>query len=267
MPRKRRRDWKWVLRKSLPWLGLVATVWLILVPVVWSLFVFFVPWVPIIVVSVLVFALWVVIAWDSITDDGGAIFLCCAGAGGVAFLAAWGLAYLTVNWTRSHYLEASGLKAKQQDFAGAGQIKKDLGAAVLGKVVVLESLNGSSYHFSPMQFELPGELMPSSDAEVGTVVLISYGNSIVGHYTSGTTASQWQAWVQCLDYPHKTLYYSNSFSGSAPPRAINLPQEGEGHKPTAQIRDWLLNLPRHPLGPHPQDTNPGEIGKPKWPKF
>jgi hypothetical protein len=118
---------------------------------------------------------------------------------------------------------------------------------VRGKVVFIDENKGQ---IDDLSFKLPPELRAEIAGEVGTIVLLSCTESVVGNYQPiWVHATQWQCQSKITDDEEKRLVGSVRFTGSGPPPSINVdprspPRLVSGSRPEAEILNWICALPR-----------------------
>jgi hypothetical protein len=205
-----------------------------------------VPFLPLWIVTGIVFVVWMGALWKMTADDSNRLWLSAVLAA-LTFLAGWGLSYQIVEANRNGYLEASGLKAKVGEYVASGRFQRRQSPVIVGKVVVLERDGTANYRFDYMHYKITDALRPSSHSQVGTVVLIDWNRAAVGTYTNGSTAYQWSAQVQIIDFRQQAVIHAESFAGTPPPVLKSSRESGTGSKPDGEIVEWLDGLPRQAL--------------------
>ncbi len=151
--------------------------------------------------------------------------------------------------------ENAKFKKHIAEYLAVSEEQPGLGAYIRGRVVVIHVSNNKD---GPGQREevddevfplLPADLRASRPEDVGTVVVLKWSADVFGVYPAGdrtATALVHTCEARIIDLSLSAIVARQSFRGGDPPASIAGGREAYGSKPTQQIADWLLSLPREP---------------------
>ncbi len=117
---------------------------------------------------------------------------------------------------------------------------------IKGKVLVIDE---KSMELDGVHFQLPNELRPANQDDVGTIVLLKWDLDLVGRYGSGGYAFASTCSVHVCDQVERCLVARTKFS-NPPPEKITLygsspgPVGATGEKPVSEVLDYIEKLPR-----------------------
>ena len=131
----------------------------------------------------------------------------------------------------------------QEYLAMAGPAAPTSEGYVKGKVITVDTKDKSIDY---LYFDLPEELQAKTPDEVGTVVLLQWGEEQVGHYDSPTGPGAYKHTCQVIlvDKERKAVVGGRRFVGSDPPQRKKSSESGYGSKPTSEIVTFLRTVPR-----------------------
>lgn len=119
---------------------------------------------------------------------------------------------------------------------------------VVGKVVVIDEIRRE---VDPVFYELPEELYAKDANEIGTLVIVACGTTILGEYRSrGSEVGVFKAYasnctVEVVDRGGRVRSFHSVASKEAPPLVQG---SLDGHwyapRPTRDIAAWIVGLPR-----------------------
>lgn len=116
------------------------------------------------------------------------------------------------------------------------------GAYVKGKILPVNSGDRAVDWF---YYEVPETMRANSPEEVGTVVLLQWGEDQVGQYGgSGGGAFVRTCHVTVVDHAKREIVGQSQFRGGDPPRTSRRGSSQHGSYPTEQILSYLRGLPK-----------------------
>ncbi len=246
--RKRRRSNKKQKGSLAPYLALGAvgvSLLLLLIPILISLNSRHLPIIASVIVGVVVFVGWLTLSLTTFLWNPGPCWGFSAVVGAGVLLGALGITALITWRNRSQYLETSGLLGHLPSYRQSNQRRRKGSPELIRKPVILESgPNAPKLEVSDLHFQLADDLMPESQAEVGTIVFVHFRKKLVGRYDRGGDGYQWQALVQLVDYRQRTQYYTRTFTGTSPPQRVRDRGDHTGSKPTSEVMEWVNSLPQ-----------------------
>jgi hypothetical protein len=94
-------------------------------------------------------------------------------------------------------------------------------------------------------YEVPEGMRAATPAEVGTVVLLNWGEQQIGQYgTSGGGAYVRTCRVTVIDHERRVTLDQREFRGGDPPKSSRRGSSAHGDYPTQQIISYLRGLPK-----------------------
>jgi hypothetical protein len=176
-------------------------------------------------------------------------------AGGVFLIVGLGVGIFLIVHFAGRAAENARFKKHIGDYLAVTEEQPGLGAYLRGRVVVIHVSNNKD---GPGQREevddevsplLPAELRAKSPEDAGTVVVLKWSADVVGVYPAGdrtATALVHTCEARIIDLSLSAIVARQSFRGGDPPVSIAGGREAYGSKPTKEIADWLVSLPREP---------------------
>jgi hypothetical protein len=89
--------------------------------------------------------------------------------------------------------------------------------AALGKMVIVD-MDARDFHWT-FERALPQDMRPRTNAEVDYVVQVRNARKLVGRYSRGGSAYQWQCDYQLVDFRAGRTVFSGSIQGTPPPQS------------------------------------------------
>jgi hypothetical protein len=140
-------------------------------------------------------------------------------------------------------VQSDPFKNNLAEYTNTGSFKEQVGATpyIKGKIVVV---NKADIKVDDPYFDLPEDVKAVKPEEVGTIVWVTYDPRLVGRYTNGAAGYQYTATVTVIDKANGTIVGRSSFTGSEPPSTKKGSGDAYGSKPSDDIKNYLLGLPR-----------------------
>jgi len=113
-------------------------------------------------------------------------------------------------------------------------------SGVRGKLVVIDKATGQ---LDPVWGKIPDNMRAANPADVGTVVWLSWSESLVGHYKGGQPAYRSDVKVTVIDRATSAVLGTKTFSNE-PPSTITAGGSGgaSGKRPEAEVVKYLRAL-------------------------
>jgi hypothetical protein len=112
-----------------------------------------------------------------------------------------------------------------------------------GKIIAIDKNRNI---IDKLYYDLSEELRANTPEEVGTIVWLQCDENVVGYYgstqTEGSEATYWTCDVTIIDKSIPAILEKRNFAGAPPPSKSA--GSGTGGKPTKEIIDYLVSLPR-----------------------
>lgn len=137
--------------------------------------------------------------------------------------------------------EASPFKANLVEYSKDYPFGGATDPYVTGKVVVV---NKTEQKIDDPFFDLPTDVKAAKPEDVKTIVQIAYEQRQVGTYGGSGKAYQYTAYVTVIDKSTGKMVGKTSFEGTEPPSSVKKGSNGYGSKPTTEIKNYILQLPR-----------------------
>lgn len=159
----------------------------------------------------------------------------------VGVLAVLGTGFLVTQLVRGS--QADPFKNNLADYISSSAFKEQFTATpyIKGKLVVV---NQSEVKVDDPYFDLPEDIKALKPEEVGTIVWVSYEPVVVGRYTGGSAGYRYTGKVTVIDKTAGAIVGRTSFKGGEPPSTKRGSGDAYGSKPTEEIKNYLLSLPR-----------------------
>lgn len=131
------------------------------------------------------------------------------------------------------------------EFAAATGAPSDRRPQLRGRVVPVDQVDGTVE--AEVYIRLPDELQARSPDEASTVVLLRYGDEVVGDYGGNGEAIQLFVRITIIDLVAEIRYEGHRIDGVPPPARSAYGESQTGDPPAPQaIADYLTGLPRRP---------------------
>jgi hypothetical protein len=101
--------------------------------------------------------------------------------------------------------------------------------AALGKMVIVD-MDARDFHWT-FERALPQDMRPRTNAEVDYVVQVRNARKLVGRYSRGGSAYQWQCDYQLVDFRAGRTVFSGSIQGTPPPQSKRYGGDASGSFP------------------------------------
>lgn len=155
--------------------------------------------------------------------------------------AALGIGFLVNQAVRG--VQSDPFKNNLAEYTNSSTFKEQAGATpyIKGKIVVV---NKTEVKVDDPYFDLPEEVKALKPEDVGTIVWVTYEPSVVGRYTGGSLGYRYTANVTVIDKASGTIIGRSTFKGGEPPSTKKGSGDAYGSKPSNDIKNYLLGLPR-----------------------
>lgn len=140
-------------------------------------------------------------------------------------------------------IQSDPFKNNLTEYTNTATFKEQAGTTpyLKGKLVVV---NKTEMKVDDPYFDLPEDVKAVKPEEVSTIVLLDYDKSVAGRYTDGAAGYRYTAKVTVIDKTSGTIVGRTSFKGGEPPSTKKGSGDEYGPKPSNEIKNYLLSLPR-----------------------
>ena len=112
---------------------------------------------------------------------------------------------------------------------------------ITGKVI---TINITEKKLDDILNKLPSELRAKNHDEVGMVVWLEWGRTLVGTYTGGAKGYAHTCNVTLINFVNNTIIDEQYFRGTDPPEIKVVGGDAYGSMPTQDIVDYIKGLPQ-----------------------